>query len=263
MTTLLLGLLIGAALGLTGAGGGVLAVPLLMAGTHAPLAVVAPVALTAVAMAAGLGAVLAWRAQRVRYRAAALMAAVGIAASPAGLWLAQRLPAAPLALAFAAVLGWVAWSMWRRGAQPGSGDAGARMPCRLDTSTGRLFWTLPCARALAAMGAAAGALSGLLGVGGGFVIVPGLHRFTDMPMEAAIGTSLAVVALVSAWGVAASAAMGHLDAPLAWRFALGAAGGMLAARRVAPHVPASLLQRGFAVLAAGIALSMAWTALHS
>lgn len=257
---LVLGLLIGAALGLTGAGGGVLAVPLLMAGAHVSISVASPVALTAVALAAGLGAALAWRAGRVRYRAAGLMAAAGIVASPFGLWLAQRVPQAPLALAFAGVLGWVAFNMGRRPVAPAV-DAPVRTPCLLDSHTGRLAWTLPCARALAGTGAAAGGLSGLLGVGGGFVVVPGLNRFTDLPMDAMVGTSLAVVAVVSTWGVIASAAMGHLDIALAWRFALGAAVGMLVARRLTPLLPAAALRRGFAWMAGAVALFMVWTVL--
>lgn len=172
-TMLLLGLLIGLALGVTGAGGGILAVPLLMAAAHVPLTAAAPMGLAAVALAATLGAVLAFRAGRVRYRAAALMAACGLVASPVGLWLAHRVPTAPLTLGFAMLMAWIAWTMWRGQAPRTPASAAAdheakacatRAPCLLDHRTGRLCWTPRCARALAGMGTAAGALSGLLGV---------------------------------------------------------------------------------------------------
>lgn len=104
-----LGVAVGFVLALTGAGGAIIAVPLLVFGLHLSMAQAAPVGLLAVAVAAGLGAVLGWRAKVLRYRAAAVMAVAGLAASPAGLWLGQRLPNAPLTVLFAFVLAAVAW----------------------------------------------------------------------------------------------------------------------------------------------------------
>jgi uncharacterized membrane protein YfcA len=260
MLATFLGLFIGAALGLTGAGGGVLAVPLLMAFIGIPLPIAVPVALAAVALAAALGAALAWRAGHVRYRAAGLMALCGVVASPLGLWLANRLPSAPLTLLFAALMLWMSRLMWR-GPASGAEAKPDRPPCLLDQTSGRLRWTLPCTRAMVGLGSAAGLLSGLLGVGGGFVMVPGLQRNTDIPMESAVGTSLTVVALVSTWGMAASAAMSRLDTAIAGPFALGAVMGMVMARAVCGYIPAVLLRRSFAVLAVVVALWMAGRAL--
>ena len=104
-------------------------------------------------------------------------------------------------------------------------------------------------------------MSGLLGVGGGFVVVPALQRFTDLGMQSVVPTSLAVIALVSASGVASAAVTGALDWQIAFPFAAGAMGGMTAGRvlagRIAPHV----LQRGFAAVAAIVALGMFWRSL--
>ena len=95
-----LGGLVGLVLGLSGAGGGVIAVPLLVFGLNLPMQAAAPVGLIAVGLAAGIGAALGLREGIVRYRAAALIGLFGMLVAPLGVWLAQRLPNAPLLLGF-------------------------------------------------------------------------------------------------------------------------------------------------------------------
>ena len=264
-----LGSVVGLILALTGAGGAIVAVPLLVFGLGLGVAQAAPIGLFAVALAAGIGALLALREGRVRYKAAALMAATGAVISPAGLWVAHHVPDAPLTLVFALVLARVAWRMLRQqpgpahdlhgGAEPCPSD----LPCRLNLERGKLDWTAPCARALALSGAAAGFLSGLLGVGGGFVIVPALKRASDIPMQGIVATSLAVIALVSIAGVAASAASGHMLWLNALPFAAGALAGMLGGRGFARHVSGARLQQSFAVFAGCVAVGMAVKAVHA
>ncbi len=252
-----LGACVGLILGLTGAGGAIMAVPLLVFGLHLQVSQAAPIALLAVGLSAALGAALGLRKGQVRYRAAGFMAVTGILVSPLGLWAARRLPNAPLAIIFAGVLGMVAWRMWNQGAKPAAAQAAPRTPpCQLNASTGRLRWTAPCARALTGAGLIAGFLSGLLGVGGGFVIVPALRRATDLSMQAIVGTSLAVIALVSASGVVAAAAGGHLDWRIAAPFTAAAVLGMLAGRRVADRFPPRRLQQSFALFAGVVAAAM-------
>lgn len=254
-----LGLAVGFVLALTGAGGAILAVPLLVFGLHLTMAQAAPVGLLAVALAAGLGAVLGWRARVLRYRAAAVMAIAGLATSPAGLWLGQRLPNAPLAVLFAVVLGAVAWRTLDRATRELRGEVVSRPaapPCRLDPAQGRLHWNLPCARALLLAGATAGFLSGLLGVGGGFVLVPTLLAFTDLPMKAVVATTMGVLALVSA-GVVFNAGMaGQVPWAVALPFAAGAVAGLLAGRLFANRLSGPRLQQGFAILSLLIAAAM-------
>lgn len=252
-----LGACVGLILGLTGAGGAIMAVPLLVFGLHLQVSQAAPIALLAVGLSAALGAVLGLRKGQVRYRAAGFMAATGILVSPLGLWAARRLPNAPLAIIFAGVLGMVAWRMWNQGDKPAAAQAAPRTPpCQLNASTGRLRWTAPCARALTGAGLIAGFLSGLLGVGGGFVIVPALRRATDLSMQAIVGTSLAVIALVSASGVVAAAAGGHLDWRIAAPFTAAAVLGMLGGRKVADRFPPRRLQQSFALFAGLVAVAM-------
>ena len=260
-----LGSLVGIVLALTGAGGGIVAVPLVVFGLGLDVATAGPIGLMAVGLAAGIGAVLALREGRVRYKAASLMAATGALASPLGLALARRVPNKPLMLVFAAVLIYVATRMFFQHRATASAHAVTppRQPaCMLDAEKGKLRWTAPCARALTLSGAAAGLLSGLLGVGGGFVIVPALRRISDIPMEGIVATSLAVITLVSASGVIASAASGHLAWAVALPFTAGAVLGMLAGRRAARRLSGARMQQSFAVFAALISVGMAAKALQ-
>lgn len=250
-----LGACVGLILGLTGAGGAIMAVPLLVFGLHLQVAQAAPITLLAVGLAAALGAALGLRAGKVRYRAAGFIAATGIVVSPLGLWAARRLPNAPLAVIFAGVLGWVAWRMWR-GGQPAAASAGA-LPALPAQRRHRPLALDRALRAGAGRHRRGGGLSvGPAGRGGGFVIVPALRRATDLPMQAIVATSLAVIALVSASGVIAAAAGGHLEWRIALPFTLAAVAGMLAGRAVADRFPPRRLQQSFALFAAVVAAAM-------
>lgn len=258
MIALALGLVVGIILALTGAGGGILAVPLLVFGAHIALVQAAPIGLLAVGMAAALGAVLGLRGGIVRYRAAGLIAGTGMLASPLGLLLAHRIDNRWLSVLFALVLLYVGYRALAKGlgrAQPAE-HAHAARPCVRSAATGRFIWTAPCARALALSGAVAGLLSGLLGVGGGFVMVPALQRYTDLDMQSTVATSLAVIALVSATGVAASAIAGQLDWAVALPFSGGALVGMLGGRAVAARLAGPHLQAGFGAISGAVALGM-------
>ena len=251
LLALVLGALIGGVLALTGAGGGVLAIPLLVLGLHLPLQQAAPVGLLAVGLASALGAVLGLRQGLVRYRAAALIGAAGMLMAPVGVYLAPRLPSRALLAAFALVLLYSAWRMLRR---PVPGEPGSPVvPCRLSATQQRLTWTRPCARALAGTGLLSGLLSGLLGVGGGFVIVPALTRYTDLSARSVQLTSLAVIALVSVSGVSAAAVQGALPWGVGLPFASGAVLALLVGQPVAARFEAQVLQQAFVWLALGVA----------
>jgi hypothetical protein len=256
----LLGVLVGIVLALTGAGGAILGVPLLVFGLHLSMTEAAPVGLLAVAVSAGLGAVLAFRAGTLRYKAAGLMAAAGLVASPVGLWVAHRLPNAPLMALFALTLTVVAWRTFRNAARELRGEGpprgAATPPCLLDPAIGKLHWNWPCARALAAAGAVAGFLSGLLGVGGGFVLVPTLLAVSDLPMKTVVATSMGVLAIVSLGGVFAAGVAGVVPWQVAGPFAAGAVAGLLAGRAFASHLAGPRLQQGFAALSVLVALGL-------
>lgn len=249
---LLLGLVIGTVMGLTGAGGGVLAVPLLVYTMGLDMQVATPIALLAVGLAALLGTSLGLWAGQVRYKAALLMGMVGLSASPLGFWVAGQSNGQVLSALFALVLMWVAFNAFRHRAntapaeldipQPGPVSP---CPCMLNPVTGRFVWTWPCARALIGSGGLAGLMSGLLGVGGGFVLVPALQRFTNINQQSVTVTSLAVIALVSLSGVVNSAMSGTFQVHTGLTFSLGAMLGMLLGRQLGKHLPTHVLKWSF------------------
>jgi hypothetical protein len=239
-----LGLVTGLLLGLTGAGGGILAAPMLMLALHLPLAKVAPISLIAVALGAGMGMLIGLRQGIVRYRAALLISAAGLLAAPLGIYLSHVLPNAPLVLAFAALLGYQAWRHWSVVAPTDDGP----LPCGVDGATGRFVWSRPCASAMLRAGLAAGFLSGLLGVGGGFILVPALRKYTPLSMNSVTATSLMVLALVSTGGFLQWLASTSIEWAIGAPFALGAVVGMVLARWLSPAISEARLRRVFAVL---------------
>lgn len=256
LLSILLGSVVGVVLALTGAGGGILAVPLLVFGLHLPMQQAAPIGLLAVGLAAALGAALGLRDGLVRYRAAALIGVTGMLLAPFGIWLAQRIPDAPLMVAFSGVLAWTAWRMLRQSRYPGTTEtvAGDALPaCRVAETDGRLAWNLPCARAMTLTGAISGTLSGLLGVGGGFVIVPSLTSHTNLDARSILATSLAVIAMVSVGGVSAAAVHGAIEWAVALPFAAGGVISLLAGRRIAARIDGRHLRIAFAVVCLGVA----------
>lgn len=266
-TAALLGAAVGLVLGLTGAGGGIFAVPALVFGLGWGVPQAGPVALLAVGASAAVGSAHGLRVGLVRYRAAMLMAGIGVAVAPLGTWMAHRLPERWLVGLFAIAMMVVAVRMYRASrARTAGTDKGTDLatsagtapqpPCRMNPETGRLHWTRRVAATLGLIGAVSGFASGLLGVGGGFVIVPALRRFTDITVHGVVATSLFVIALISAGTVANAWWNGMHPGPLGWMFVVGGIVGMLLGRALTPHIAASRLQQIFSALMAAVALGM-------
>ena len=97
-------------------------------------------------------------------------------------------------------------------------------------------------------GLVVGFLTGLFGVGGGFLIIPALVLLLGLPMTVAVGTSLVIIVINSAAGFAAHAGDAALDYRVAAAFTLAAVAGSLAAARIASRLPAERLRRWFAYL---------------
>ncbi|WP_030269136.1 sulfite exporter TauE/SafE family protein [Streptomyces sp. NRRL B-24484] len=230
------GAVVGLALGALGGGGSVLAVPALiyllgLAPAQATTASLLIVTVTSVSALVGHA-----REGHVRWRTGALFAAAGLVpAAVAGL-LSARVPQPVLTGAFALVAGAAAVRMLRPGA-----------PGRCEPSAPRA----------AGAGAGLGALTGLLGVGGGFLAVPTLVGVLAFEMRAAVGTSLLVISANSMASLAGRAGTaGGLDWAVVAPFA-GAA--LLAARdgrRLAHRLSGPVLQRTFAVLLLAVAAFM-------
>ncbi|MCM0610718.1 MAG: sulfite exporter TauE/SafE family protein [Ideonella sp. WA131b] len=259
-----LGSVAGLLMALTGAGGGALGVPLLVLVMQLSVQQASAMSLVAVGLAGGVGALLGLRDRLLRYRAALMLGAAGMLVAPLGVALAQRLTQPVLLGVFAAFMLFTAKRMWHRADPDAAGSAPrpSQPACVRPDGELRLRWTPRCAWVLGRVGALAGALSGLLGIGGGFVIVPALDRHTNLDLRSIQVTSLGVIALVALSGVAAAAAQGQLALADALPFAAGSVTGLLLGRRLAPRFSAARLRRGFAVLAVLVALLVLARALR-
>ncbi|CAB3832116.1 hypothetical protein LMG26686_00991 [Achromobacter mucicolens] len=251
-----LGLAIGAAMGLTGAGGGIFAVPALVFGLGIGIRQAAPIALLTVGTAAALGAVQGLLQGVVRYRAALLLAAAGAAVAPTGMKLAHQLPSSWLNALFGTVMLVVAYRMFATSRRTtDTTDQVARI-CRVSERTGRLVWNTRTAATLSGIGLAAGLATGLLGVGGGFIIVPSLAYVSNLPMNSIVGTSLMTIAVLS--GTAVATAWDHdlaIGGPTL-SFLLMTLVGMFVGRLFSRKVSTVILQRAFALACLGVATMM-------
>ena len=242
-----LGASVGMVLGLTGAGGGVLAIPALMLALGYSLVDARPISLIAIGLAALLGCLDGLRRGIVRYRAAFWIAAIGIACAPVGSALMQILPVRWSGILFSLLMIYIALRMWRAASQSTANDRGLG-DCLIDSATGRFRWTPRCASWLAGVGSTAGMLTGMFGVGGGFVIVPGLRRISDADMHASVATSLMVIALVSGFSAATMLLGSATIGATGWIFVVAAAFGTIVGQWIQPHVDSYFLQRAFALV---------------
>lgn len=255
LSIILLGAFIGLIMALAGAGGGILAVPLLLFFLHIPISEATPIGLLAVASAASIGAIIGLKKGIVRYRAALLMSLAGITLSPLGIWLASRINNQNLVIIFSLILLYVAYVSFKEQSLK-TVDETTQPACNINDQSGRFIWTTKCSISMMVTGAIAGFLSGLVGVGGGFVIVPALQKLSGLPMKSVVATSLAITAVIASTVVAGNAAIGNLNLPIAVPFSLSAVAGMLLGSLVATKVDAKILKKAFAVLALIVSLFM-------
>lgn len=255
LLSVLSGALVGFALGLTGGGGSLLAVPLLVYGLAMAPREAFGVSLAAVGATALAGVIPRIRAGQVEVGTGVLFAAAGMLGAPLGTWGAGMIPEALLLLMFSVLMLFVAWTLWRKsnnktkvvsceanGCETNDGQATCQR-----TADGRLRLTFRCAVLLAIVGLTAGFLSGMFGVGGGFIIVPALILFSGMPIHKAVATSLLVIVLVSISGVGSHVAAGReIPLDVTGLFVLGGVVGMALGRMVSERLPAAVLQRVFA-----------------
>ena len=245
LVALVLGLVIGALLGLLGGGGSILAVPALVYGVGQPLSVAVPTSLLVVGISSAT-AVLP-RLRQVQWRLAAIFGAAGAIAAFAGTAVNRLLDPSIVLLGFAAVMVIAAVRMLRS-----SDDVGGS--CALPG--GGVNWR-SCLPKAAASGVVVGFLTGLFGVGGGFLIIPALTLLLGLPMLTATATSLIVIVINSAAGFTAHLGDANLDLQTAAAFTGAAVLGSLAAGQLAPGLPSQKLRRWFAYLVLAVAVYVA------
>ncbi|MGY1737312.1 sulfite exporter TauE/SafE family protein [Geodermatophilus sp. SYSU D00684] len=240
------GLVIGALVGLLGGGGSILAVPALVyaAGQDLPQAVATSLLVVGITSLVALLPRL--RAGQIAWRIGVLFGAAGAATAFAGAAVNRLLPDDVVLGLFAALM--IGAGVRMLAEKPTTGAA-----CAVDGE--RVNWRRCLPRTLAG-GLVVGFLTGLLGVGGGFLIIPVLVLALGLPMPTAIGTSLLIVAVNSAAGFAAHAGETPLDVPVTVAFTAAAVVTALAAGRLGSRLDTARLRRWFAYLvftvAAGI-----------
>ena len=247
---IVLGIFIGAIMGLTGAGGGILAVPVLVVGMQWTMQQAAPVALIAVAAGAAVGAIDGFKHGLVRYKAAILMAVCGVPVTRIGQQWAHVMPQFILMGGFALLMLAVSWRFYKQSQQTllNSEEDALRLAF-INSDTGKFIWTPIAALILAGIGMLTGLMTGLLGVGGGFLIVPLMRRFTHLAVPGIVATSLFVMTLVGSGGVV-NALLAGAELPMIETsgFVGAMISGMLIGRRVSRKLQPWQVQRGFAVL---------------
>lgn len=251
--SIVFGALVGFALGLTGGGGSLLAVPLLVYGLAVAPREAFGVSLAAVGATALVGVIPRIRAGQVEVGTGILFAIAGMLGAPLGTWVAGMIPETVLLTLFSVLMLVVAWRLWSK-SQANSADVPVACEDASDgptcqrTADGRLRLTSRCAMLLTLVGLVTGFLSGMFGVGGGFVIVPALVLFSGMPIHKAVATSLLVIVLVSISGVASHFAAGRgISLELTGLFVLGGVTGMALGGVVSKRLSAATLQRVFAI----------------
>jgi uncharacterized membrane protein YfcA len=257
LITASLGLFVGLVLAFTGAGGSILAIPLLALFLDMSMTEAAPIALFAVFLTSIVATIHGLYTKIVRYRAAMMIGVFGILFAPVGVWLTQYLSNQLLSIFFASVLIYVATNMWLQTIEATQISLSKPLPaCAVNPTTSKLFWTAPCTKRLVATGSAAGFLAGLLGVGGGFVIVPTLTKVTNLEMKSIVATSLAVTALVSSVSLIVYSKQYVVNVEVAITFAITTLIGMLASKTFSHRVSNKNIQRGFAIFAYLMAIAM-------
>ncbi|WP_342248981.1 sulfite exporter TauE/SafE family protein [Sphingomonas sp. OTU376] len=239
------GALVGFTLGLVGGGGSILAVPLMVYLVGVPSAHVAiGTSALAVAANAATGLVSHARARTVKWRCGGIYAGAGLIGALAGSTLGKAIDGQKLLALFALLMVAVGMLMLRKR----TGEDRPDVQCNRTNAPKVLGF-----------GLGTGAFSGFFGIGGGFLIVPGLIASTGMPMLNAVGTSLVAVAAFGLTTAINYAASGLIDWPLAAVFVGGGVLGGVAGTRAARHLAGSgRLARVFAILIFAVAGYMLW-----
>ena len=264
--TFIFGVIVGFSLGLTGGGGAIFAVPLLIYGIGLSTRDAVGTSTVTVGVTAFAGFIQRMRRSQVEFPTGIIFAAAGIVGAPFGSWLASRVSDSVLLGMFSFLMIVIAMRMWMTAGKRSSyailADDDYGPTCQRDP-VGKLTITTDCGLLLAGVGLWTGVLTGLFGVGGGFIIVPALVTFSGMGIQRAIGTSLLVISLVSVSGAASHLVMNaNLPIATAAMFASGSIAGLFAGSRLSRGLSGAGLQKIFAaaivVIAAYVIVRSLW-----
>jgi uncharacterized membrane protein YfcA len=241
--SLLFGAIIGVLLGLLGGGGSILAVPVLVYALGLDVAQAIPASLIVIAVASAVGVLPKVRANQVQWRLAGIFAAAGIPATFVGTAVGKHLPQHAIMTGFAVVMIAAGIRMLRD-----NGDTGTA--CKVGNEG--INWRRCAPRSIPA-GLVVGFLTGLFGVGGGFLIIPALVLMLGVEMPVAVGTSLLIITANSAAAVLSHLHGAHIDGGITTAFVGTAIVGSFIAGHLGSKADTSRLQHWFAYLVFAVA----------
>ena len=232
-----LALVVGLVLGLLGGGGSILAVPIFLYVFHVEPKPAIAMSLVVVGMSALVGFLTHWRQGTVNVRIAVAFGALAMIGAFAGARLARHVPASAQ-LSLFAVFAFAAAAFMLRDSLKKSPAAGANNVEHQPRFTPAL--------GIQALGV--GVLTALIGAGGGFIIVPALVLMGDVPVKAAVGSSLLIIAMNATSGVAGYLGQVTFDWQLVGWFTGVAAVGAIAGTRFMRRLPAARIKQAFAIM---------------
>jgi uncharacterized membrane protein YfcA len=222
-----LSVLIGVALGLLGGGGSILTTPILLYAMHLPAKEAIATSLVVVGTTSAAAVISHARAGNVEWKTGLVFGGAGMAGAFGGGLIAGYIPDQVLLLLFAAMMLATSVAMFRGRKEGGETRAQAVWKIVLD-------------------GLVVGVVTGLVGAGGGFLVVPALTLLGGLPMRKAVGTSLLVITLKSFAGYAGHAAHVDIDFELAATVSAAAVVGSVFGGLLAQRIPPEALRKGFA-----------------
>lgn len=236
---MILSALIGLSLGLIGGGGSIITVPVLVYALNVEPYDAVGMSLAVVGVTSLIGSFLHWRHGTLQMKTALIFGSAGIFGALAGSPLTKMLSPSALMLAFAGLMFVVAILMLRK---------------KTGNEVDVVSTNVPSIWKALAVGFGVGVLTGFLGVGGGFLIVPALVMFGGLSIKDAIGTSLFVIFLNCVAGLAGHASQNHFNWNLTAIVTLLAGAGAIAGTMLSHRVAAQKLQKGFAMFVLMIAV---------
>ncbi|MCU7940046.1 MAG: sulfite exporter TauE/SafE family protein [gamma proteobacterium symbiont of Bathyaustriella thionipta] len=243
ISIIIAGLITGMLLGVFGSGGSIITMPALLYLLDVEPKSAIAMSLGIVAVTATITAVQHWRHGNVDLRITAVFGLFGVIGTYFGALLGVITPVIIQLSIFALVMYAAAWKMLKPESQNKSQQhrsVGAMAVDLTADNTDVLNYTH-----IALHGIAVGILTGIVGVGGGFLIVPALVLLSGLPMKKAVGTSLSIVSLKSFAGFAGYAGSVAIDYQMMGIFTVIAVAGSVVGSQLGHRLPADLLKRGF------------------
>ncbi|MFN8665562.1 MAG: sulfite exporter TauE/SafE family protein [Gemmatimonadaceae bacterium] len=240
---LALALVVGFVLGLLGGGGSILALPIFLYVFLVPVKPAIAMSLAVVGMSAAIGFLSHWRQGTVHLRIAVPFGLCAMAGAFVTARLARHVPEQVQLTLFGVFALTASVMMLRDSLKPRASVGSSGAPSAAAPTPSARFTPFLASQALGV-----GALTSLIGAGGGFVIVPALVLLANVPVREAVGSSLLIITMNATSGFVGYLGQVPINWPLVGSFTGVAALGAIAGTRLVRHVPQHRIKQGFAVM---------------